>query len=227
MLEREHELEALRDALDCAGAGEGTLTLIEGPAGVGKTELTREARAAAERMGMLTLTAEGSELEQPFAFGVARQLLEPAVTGGAGHPDPFAGAAGPAARLFAPATQPFPQLMGGFESLHSLYWLVVNLADRAPVLVAVDDCQWADRESLRFLAYLSQRVEGVAVAVLLTGRPPESLSPEAETVWSQVLSRSSAVALNPRPLSESAAVALARERLGAGAAEEFCWTRSR
>jgi len=39
--------------------------------------LAREARAAAERARMMPLEARGSELEQSFAFGVVRQLLEP------------------------------------------------------------------------------------------------------------------------------------------------------
>ena len=65
--------------------GEGTLLLIEGPAGVGKTELTRAARAAAERAGVMPLEARGSELEQPFAFGVVRQLLEPVINGAPGR----------------------------------------------------------------------------------------------------------------------------------------------
>src|SRR5205814_1247466 len=133
------------------------LILIEGPAGVGKTELTREARAAAEQVHVTPLEARGSELEQPFAFGVVRQLLEPLVKTN-GPTDLFAGAAGPASRLFEPDERETLDTDGGFEALHSLYWLVVNLADRAPVLVSVDDCQWVDRDSLRFLVYLAQRV---------------------------------------------------------------------
>ena len=77
LLERERELKTLRDGIARARAGDGTLMLIEGPAGVGKTELVREARAAAEEAGVMPLEARGSELEQPFAFGVVRQLLEP------------------------------------------------------------------------------------------------------------------------------------------------------
>ena len=42
----------------------------------------------------------------------------------------------------------------------------------------------------------------------------------------QLASRPTTVALYPRPLSESAAVTLTRERLGAGAAEEFCHLRA-
>ena len=68
---------------------------------------------------------------------------------------------------------------------------MVNLADRAPVLVLVDDCQWADRESLRFLAYLAQRIEGLPVAMLLAGRPPDPAAAEAGSLWAQLASRPS------------------------------------
>ena len=220
LLEREFEVETLRNGLDRARAGEGTLLLIEGPAGVGKTVLAREARAAADRAGVMPLEARGSELEQPFAFGVVRQLLEPVINEQPGRSDLFAGAAGPAARLFEPDERRSLGADIGFEALHSVYWLVVNLADRSPVLVSVDDCQWADRESLRFLGYLAQRIEGLVVAMVLTGRPPDS--PEAGALWAQIASRPSAIALYPRPLSRSAALTLTRERLGADAAEEFC-----
>jgi hypothetical protein len=104
-LERERELAAVREGLAQARAGDGALLLIEGPAGVGKTVLARAARAAAEQAGMMSLEARGSELEQPFAFGVVRQLLEPVVTREHGHPGLFAGGAGPAARLFEPDEQ--------------------------------------------------------------------------------------------------------------------------
>src|SRR5215475_1816274 len=211
LLERERELETLRDGLDHACAGEGTLLLIEGPAGAGKTVLAREARAAAERARIMPLEARGSELEQPFAFGVVRQLLEPVIRKESGHTDLFAGAAGPAARLFEPGERRSLDAGAGFEALHSLYWLVVNMADQAPVLVLVDDCQWADVDSLRFLAYLAQRIEGLPVTMLLTGRPPDGGGDEAGTLWVQLASRPAA-----------AAVTLVRERLGADAAEEFC-----
>ena len=171
LLERERELQTLRDGVDRACAGEGTLLLIEGPAGAGKTVLAREARAVAQRAQMMPLEARGSELEQPFAFGVVRQLLEPVIRKEPGSTDLFAGAAGPAARLFEPGERGSLVAGAGFEALHSLYWLVVNMTDQAPLLVLVDDCQWADMDSLRFLAYLAQRIEGLPVTMLFTGRP--------------------------------------------------------
>ena len=169
LLEREGEKDALRAAFERARAGEGTLILLEGPAGVGKTELSREARLAAERARLTPIEGKGSELERPFAFGVVRQLLEPAVhRSGDGL---LTGAAAPAARLFEVDERPSVEGDAGFEALHSLYWLVVNLVDQGPLLLLVDDCQWVDRDSLRFLSYLAQRIEDLPV-VLLARRPP-------------------------------------------------------
>ena len=219
LLEREGELDALRSGFDRARAGEGTLILIEGPAGVGKTELTREARLAAERARLTSLEGKGSELEQPFAFGVVRQLLEPAVH--RSEAGLFTGAAAAAARLFDADEGPPAETDPGFEALHSLYWLVVNLVDQGALLFLVDDCQWVDRESLRFLSYLAQRIEELPVALLLAGRPPDSAD-DAGSLWAQVASRPSTVALHPLPLSESAVAGMTREQLGADAADEFC-----
>jgi len=220
LLERERELRMLRAGLSQACRAEGALLLIEGPPGVGKTALIRSARAQAGQAGLLALEATGSELEQPFAFGVVRQLLEPVIRQ-ADTPGLFAGGAGPAARLFEPDDQLPPGADLGFEALHSLYWLMVNIADHAPVLVSVDDCQWADRDSLRFLAYLTQRIEGLRIMVLLAGRPAGP-SAGAEALWAQLASRPAGLALYPPPLSERATVSWTRRHLGTGADEEFC-----
>ncbi len=222
LLEREQELGTIREGLDRACAGEGSLLLIEAPAGEGKTALVREARTAAKSAGMSLLEAKGSELEQQFAFGVVRQLLEGPVSNESEHSGLFADGAAPAARLFDPDEQRLTTADVGFEALHSLYWLAVNLADQAPVLVVVDDCHWVDRDSLRFLAYLAQRIEGLPVAMLLTARPPHPEEEESAPLWTQLASRPSAAVLYPRPLSEPAAVTLVRELLSTEATEEFC-----
>src|SRR5204863_240124 len=75
-VEREPELAALAAVVDSACAGEGSLVVIEGTAGIGKTRLLAEARARAGGE-MRVLSARGGELEGEFAFGVVRQLFEP------------------------------------------------------------------------------------------------------------------------------------------------------
>ena len=59
-----------------AAAGPGSVALLEGPAGVGKTRLLSEVRRLAAERGVLTLAARGGELERDFPFGVVRQLFE-------------------------------------------------------------------------------------------------------------------------------------------------------
>ena len=54
--------------------------------------------------------------------------------------------------------------------------MTANLADRDPLLVAVDDLQWCDSASLLFLAYLVRRVEDVPVAVLVAVRTGERVA---------------------------------------------------
>jgi predicted ATPase len=81
LLERTDEVEALQAAVAQAAEGRGLVVVIEGPPGIGKTRLLREARTAAERLGMRTLAARGTELERDFPFAIARQLFEPALAG--------------------------------------------------------------------------------------------------------------------------------------------------
>src|SRR5437764_2182563 len=81
LLERDSELERLGAALDGARAGSGRLVIVEGHAGLGKSKLLAAARGFARGTGMAVLEAGASELERDFAFGVALQLLEPAVSG--------------------------------------------------------------------------------------------------------------------------------------------------
>src|SRR4051812_3706710 len=79
LLERELELARIERALDRAGAGEGSLVVVEGPAGIGKSAVLAAARAAATASGIRVLRARGAELERDFAFGVVRQLFEQAL----------------------------------------------------------------------------------------------------------------------------------------------------
>src|ERR671919_2741361 len=76
LLERESELEVIGELLESGSAGHGSLGLIEGPAGIGKTSLVQAAGDRAAEAGALVMTARGDELEREFGFGVVRQLFE-------------------------------------------------------------------------------------------------------------------------------------------------------
>jgi chromosomal replication initiation ATPase DnaA len=75
LLEREQELAAAAERLARARAGAGSLLLVEGPPGIGKTALLDAIRPG----GMARLSARADELEREFAYGVVRKLFEPAL----------------------------------------------------------------------------------------------------------------------------------------------------
>ena len=61
-----------------------------------------------------------------------------------------------------------------FAALHGLFWVALNLAAERPLVLAIDDLHWCDRPSLRFVAYLARRLEGLPIlvaATLRTGEP--------------------------------------------------------
>jgi DNA-binding CsgD family transcriptional regulator len=183
LLDRDRELAAVRAAVDEAADGRGSLVMVEGAPGVGKSELLAAARAHAVASGVRVLVARGAELESEFPFGMARQLFEPCLADATRQERQalFRGSARLATPLFAsraPKTSD-PETFAA-TIVEGLAWLTANLttvslggAAPAPVLLAVDDAQWVDESSLRFLARLVVRLEQLPVALLVAARTGE------------------------------------------------------
>ena len=76
LLEREAELAIIAERIEAACCGGGSLLMVEGAAGIGKTRLVRAVGERARACGMSVLTARGSELERGLPFGVVRELFE-------------------------------------------------------------------------------------------------------------------------------------------------------
>ena len=132
------------------------------------------------------LSARASELERDLPFAVVRQLLE-------GVDDRFfTGAAALAAPVLREGSSE-----GEAQAVHGLYWLTANLAAERPLLVLVDDAHWADLPSLRWLAYLAQRLDGLAAGVIVAARP-------GEPMLDHLAASASFELLEPRDLSAEA-----------------------
>ncbi len=226
LLERERELTRLHEALLAATEGRGSFIVVEGVAGIGKTQLVAAARDEARAAGLRVLTARGSELELEFGHGVVRQLLEPPLLGAPPEQrdELLGGAASLAAGLFglAPgsaAGSQSPMVDPTFAVLHGLYWLCANLAQRGPLLLAVDDAHWADAPSLRFLAYLARRIDDLPVVVICASRPADP-SAHAEAL-AELIADPAAELLHPGPLTRDGVAELVRAGLEGEPEERF------
>ena len=212
LLERDREIAEIDAAVDGAARGDGGVVLIEGPAGIGKTRLIQEARRRATGRGMRVLTARGSEIERDFAFGVVRQLVEGLLVDPAVAERAFAGAAQGARPIFGSLDAGGAEGDASFAALHGLYWLVVNLAGDGPLLLVVDDLHWADRSSLRFVAYLAGRLEALPVGVVAGLRTAEPGTDPA--LVAEITRDAGTRVLTPGPLSSAATSALIAGRVG-------------
>jgi DNA-binding CsgD family transcriptional regulator len=223
LLEREGELAEIERLLDGVGSGAGELLVVESRAGAGKTRLIEAVCEAADVRGMCVLATTGSQLERDVAFGIVRSLFEPALTRSipGRRRSLLSGAAGLASAVVMPPRAAADMSVADPTAvLHGLFWLTSNLAERRPLVIAIDDAHWADRPSLRFAAYLARRLDDLGVLLAVAARPRE---PGAEeSLISALIDDRRANVVRLAALSESAVATLVGERLATDADERFC-----
>lgn len=177
LLERDREIASVESVLDRACGGDGGMLLLEGGAGLGKSRLLAEVASRARRHGMAVRGSRALVTEGEFPFALVSRLFEGllANTQDDEREPLFEGAASLAKQLLIEQHGDDPEVgrtRALFPALHGLHWLTVNLAQRQPLLLCVDDLHWSDEQSLRFLLYLAPRLEGLPVALVMSSRPP-------------------------------------------------------
>jgi len=168
---REPALAALRSAAETAAGGRGRLLLVTGEPGIGKTALLAELSAEAANTGALVLWAQCWDGDGAPAYWPWVQVLRAGLAAGG---DP-----GQAAMLL-PERASTLQPPGGdsadarFRLFDAVASFLAQLAERRPVLVALDDLHWADEGSLRLLEFASRHLSAHAVLLLGAYRDEEA-----------------------------------------------------
>lgn len=185
LVERDDERSAIERQVADAMMGLGSLTVLEGPAGTGKSRLLEVAADVATGMGMRVLSAFGTELERHFPFGVAIQLFEPWWLSATEEERNYAlsGAGNAVRALLSDGPGGATDADVGYATVHGLFRLALHLSrdtggEHVPMMMLVDDAQWVDRPSVRLLAYLATRLTSLPVALIVAMRPGE---PDADT----------------------------------------------
>ena len=161
---RAAEQDRLSALIDAAGDGRGEALVLRGEAGIGKTALLAAARA---RHVGTTLAASCTEAEGRLPFAVLHALLEPLLGTTGDLPEPQR-----AALLGALALGP-PAQGDRFAVCLATLSLLRAAAERGPLLVLIDDAQWADRASAECLLFAARRLDGTRVAMVLALREGE------------------------------------------------------
>ena len=184
-VDREEELGALREAWSSAKRGHRVLTLIGGEPGIGKTALTAELARLVHSGGGLVLYGRWDEhVLAPYqAFREALDDYARACPDGLLRED-LAGLAEeiarlcpePARRVGASAAPPQAAAEAErFRLFESLDAWIRRIAGRHPVLLVLDDLQWADQPSLFLLQHLMRARRSTP---LLTAAMYRDIGPE-------------------------------------------------
>lgn len=224
---RARELEQLRQA-----AAHDQLLWLEGEAGIGKTRLAEEFIATSFDDAALVLRGSAHELEQNLPY----QPVIAALRGLYAQPGWAERALalelapiwwGELARLTPEIALLFPDLdtppphLDEARVWEAVHQLLAQLAAARPVILFVDDAQWADAATLGLLGYLA-RFSSPALGLLVTARAVDAHTPAARLLHAltreQRLARLEMDALSARDLT-----ALAERLAPAHASELAAW----
>ncbi|MFJ4870548.1 AAA family ATPase [Streptomyces sp. NPDC088757] len=139
--------------------GEGSAIVLRGEAGIGKTALLSWVKAEGRRRGLLVLDAAGTAGESEFAFGAFHQVFWPLFRSSS------ASLAQREILECALGLREGPAPGGGSLGASALN-LLVEAAQKRPLLVVLDDLHWVDESSAAVFAYLHRRVSELPVVVI-------------------------------------------------------------
>ena len=188
---RTAEYQALVERYGRAATGQPQVVTLRGEAGIGKTRLAREFLAWAVAQGAETLHGRAFESGSRMSYQLLIEAFRPRLKRENALQDWLG------ETWLVPLSQLLPELRDRYPDLplahpeaaadrtqlfESLVRLTLALANRATLVLFVDDAQWADSATLDLLRYAIRRWrEGAARILLLVSLRTEALQPPAQS----------------------------------------------
>jgi DNA-binding winged helix-turn-helix (wHTH) protein/predicted ATPase len=186
LIGRENEMASLRAVLEEAASGRGSIFLIHGEPGIGKTRITEVLTSQAQANRIAAFAGQCVEQDETVPYLPFVEMLENWVdtctTTDAVRE--MVGAEGPElARLLPKLKRILPDLPAPLElaaaqarrHLFNCFCdFVARLVRAHPILMILDDLHWADESTLSLLEHLSQRIALLPLMVVATYRDAES-----------------------------------------------------
>lgn len=169
---RDSQLDEIDAALDRARGGRGSMLLLEGAAGAGKTFLAELTVERADTSGFITAWTRTVESTGAPPLWPWQRVLG-ALPGAA---DATGAADLAAIRALAQGNEPDETL---FRQSDEIVARVLTAARERPLCVVFDDVHWADAPTLHAIGHLASALRSAAVVVVLTVRQPDGHRPPA------------------------------------------------
>ena len=191
---REWALATLSETLELALQGNGTLALVSGEAGIGKTALVQTLVSEAKQRGTVVLTGAAYDLSATPPYGPWLELADR-------YPDD-------------PQLPELPEILkrgtgvGDVQSQPELFAFVrdffESVALARPLVLVLEDLHWADQATLDLLRYLARHVTELRILLIATYRDDEvTRTHPLFQLLPSLVRESGALRIELRPLEES------------------------
>jgi hypothetical protein len=179
---RETEGALIRAMIDRALSGHGSLVMLGGGPGVGKSRLAMEMTEYASRVGFKCLVGHCYERDESFPYLPFVELIESSLAQAASLDDfrrrlgdnaaELAQLAPSLRRVFPDIPQPLelPEAQKRRYFFQSISEALGREARTRPYVYILEDLHWADESTLAFLIHLAQRVTQLPVVIIGTYR---------------------------------------------------------